>query len=220
MTGDQPDEQAVEDTNRRTVVQWLAARSMRQLALGAGVVVLLVSGLFGGLRQAQAEEPDKLALGKPHLSEPVNLTVKSVRWSDDLGEAIGPSEFGRYVVVIADVSTDQENSVESSVIRESLGLTGVDGLAEAPGAVPARTAEPRVLVTEDRVPLAEVGPGLTYEVAFIWEQKTSEPVPTEVGLVTRSHSLRPGYVDGRVAWFDPVDDAVGTFPVTEFMGAA
>ena len=209
MTGAHTDEQAGKDTPRSTVVQWLAARSVRQLALGVGVVVLLLSGLFGGLRQAGAEEPDTLAVGKPHLSEPVNLTVRSVRWSDDLGEAIGPSEFGRYLVVIADVSTDQENSVDSSVIKDSLGLTGVDGLAEGP----------RVLVTEDRVPLAEVGPGLTYEVAFIWEQKTTEPVPTEVGLVTRSHTLRRGFVNSAVAWFDPVDDAVGTFPVTE-LGAS
>lgn len=219
MTGAQADGQVGEQTRRLTLAQWLAGRSLRQLALGAGAVVLLVSGLFGGLRHAEADEPDKLAAGKPHLSTPVDLTIKSVRWSDDLGEAIGPSEIGRYLVVIADVSTDQQNSVDSSVVKDSLRLTGVDGLAEDPRAVPARVARPRVLVTDDRVPLAEVGPGLTYEVAFIWEQMSTEPVPSEIGLLTRSHSLRRGYVDSRVTWFDPVDDAVGTFPVTE-LGAS
>lgn len=203
---------------RQRFVQWLAARSVRQLLLATGAVALLVSGAFGGLRQAQADELQTLVAGRPHVAEPIRLTVKSVRWTEDLGEAIGPSEVGRYLVVLADVSSDQQDSVPASVVSESLRLSGLRDVAQAPFSTevgPSEDAVPRVLVTADRVRLSELGPGLTYEVAFVWEQRTSEPVPTTVGLLARAHGFRADSIDGQLGWRDVVDDATGRFPVTE-----
>lgn len=208
-----------EPTWRRWVVAWLAARSVRQLVLMAGALVLLVSGAFGGLRQAEADDRDRLAVGEPHLAEPIRLTVKGVYWADDLGETIGPSDYGRYLLVIADVSTNQANSVDSFVVRETLRIKGLQKLAtseirDVP--VASEDADPRVIVTEDRVRLSEIGPGLTYEVAYIWEQKTSEPLPTSVEMLARSHQFRQSSLDTQQNWFGISDDAIGTFPVTEF----
>lgn len=214
-----------ERTRRERLTEWLAARSVRQLVLAAGAVVLLVSGLFGGLREAEADADvpvTKLVSDRPHLAEPIRMTIKRVAWSEDLGEAIGPSEFGRYLVVIADVSTDQQDSVDSYVVPQSLRLTGLENLRKRQfdgRAVRSEDAEPRVLVTDDRVPLGEIGPGLTYEVAFIWEQKLSEPLPASVRLMARAHGFRQSSIDDQLAWFDVVDDAAGTFPVSQF-GAA
>jgi len=206
----------------RRTIGWLAARSLRQLLLAVGAVVLLASGAFGGLRQAEPDARDALVAGEPHLSEPINLTIKRVAWSDDLGEVIGPSEFGRYLLVVADVSSNQDRSVDAFVVKEALRFAGLEGFATSQltrEPVRSEDAEPQVIVTDDRTRLGELGPGLTYEVAFIWEQRTTEPLPTTAELLTRVHGFRQSSLDDQENWFDVADDATGRFPVTEF-GAA
>lgn len=208
-----------EPTWRRRTMAWLAARSLRQLVLAAAAVVVLASGAFGGLRQAEPDQRDALVLDKPHVAEPFTITVKGVFWADDLGEVIGASDFGRYLLVIADISSTQDASVDKFVVHESLRLKGLDELAgteidDRP--VASEDADPRVIVTEDRVALSELGPGLTYEVAFIWEQKLSEPLPKSVDLVARVHGFRKSSLDDQENWFDSADGAVGRFPLTKF----
>jgi len=208
-----------EVTRSARVRSWLAGRSLRQILLAVGAVILLVSGAFGGLKQAEADQRDTLEAGRPHLSEPIDLTIKRVAWSDDLGEVIGPSEYGRYLLVIADVSSNQDRSVDGGVVREALRFTGLQGFSASQvdtDPVRSEDAEPQVIVTDDRTRLDGLGPGLTYEVAFIWQQQASEPLPTSVRLLTRSHGFRQGTFDDAEGWFDIADDAVGRFPVTEF----
>lgn len=218
MTGEHADEQAGAERRRRTVVQWLADRSVRQLVLAAGGVVLLVSGLFGGLRQAEADERPRLVAGKAHESAPLDITVRRVVWSDDLGEVIGPSEFGRYLLVFADISTDEDTSLKASVVAEAVRIQGLDKFrASVYGTDETRSEEPapRIVVTDDQVDLSELGPGLTYEVAFIWEQRASEPLPVTVSVVTRSQRFRQSSLEELSGWFDATDDAVGRFPLTK-----
>ncbi len=207
-----------ERAQRQRVSQWLAARSVRQLLLGAGAVVLLVSGLFGGLRRAETDERPRLVLDQAHQSAPLDITVKRVLWSDDLGEVIGPSEFGRYLLVFADVSTDEDTAINVSVVKEALRFQGLEGFRRSQSdsrEARSEEADPRVLVTEDQVDLSVLGPGLTYEVAFIWEQRKAESLPSTAGLITRSHQYRQSSLEEESDWFDATDDAVGRFPVTE-----
>ncbi|MET0450043.1 MAG: hypothetical protein ABW004_16640 [Aeromicrobium sp.] len=206
-------------TRRGRTVAWLAARSLRQLVLAAAAVIVLVSGAFGGLRQAEPDARDALVLDEPQVAQPFTITVKGVSWADDLGEVIGPSDFGRYLLVIADVSSTQENSVDGFVVHEALRLKGLEELAGSENddrPVASEDADPRVIVTEDRVKLSELGPGLTYEVAFIWEQKLSEPLPRTVDLVARVHGFRQSSLDEQENWFDSADGATGRFRVTKF----
>lgn len=208
-----------EPTWRGRSVAWLAARSLRQLVLAVAAVVVLASGAFGGLRQAEPDQRDALVLGKPVVAEPFRITVKGVYWADDLGEVIGASDFGRYLLVVADVSTTQNASVDGFVVREALRLKGLDAFAGTTTdnrPVASEDADPQVIVTEDRVRLSELGPGLTYEVAFIWEQKLSQPLPRAVDLMTRVHGFRESTLDGQENWFDSADGSVGRFPLTKF----
>ena len=208
------------ETRGERVRGWLAARSFRQIVFAVGAVILLLSGAFGGLSQTEPDdERAALTVDEPHLSEPIRLTVKRVAWSDDLGEVLGPSEFGRYLLVIADVSTNQDRSVDSFVVRETLRMQGLKGLAKSQlskDPVRSEDADPQVIVTADRTRLSEIGPGLTYEVAFVWEQKKSEPLPDTIDLLTRSHQFRRSSLDDQENWFGSSDDAIGTFTVAKF----
>lgn len=207
-----------ESTGRSRILAWVAARSVRQLVLAAGAVVLLVSGAFGGLRQAEPDQRPRLVVDEPHVSAPFTITIKGVRWSEDLGEVIGPSEFGRYLLVFADISTDEDTSVDLYVVKEAVRLQGLKAFKRYSSGVEEVRSElpdPRVVVTEDQVDLSELGPGLTYEVAFVWEQRTSEPLPSTASVVTRSHQFRQSSLEEERNWFDATDDAVGRFPVTK-----
>lgn len=208
-----------DESRRRHVLGWIARRSLRQIVLAVGAVILLASGAFGGLRQAEPDQRGALTLGEPRDAAPVRLTVKGVYWADDLGEAIGPSDFGRYLLVIADVSSGHDASLDSFVVRETLRLNRLDQLAKntlSRVPVPSEDADPQVIVTDDRVRLAELGPGLTYEVAFIWEQQISEPLPTSIELQTWSHQFRQSSLDDQENWFGRSPDATGRFAVTKF----
>jgi hypothetical protein len=202
---------------RGHVASWWLARSIRQMVLMAGAVVLLVSGLFGGLREAPVEAAEPLAVGRSHEAAPFTLTVERARWTSDLGE-IGKTERGRYLIVIVKVRTDADRSVDSSVLQEGVALQGIDGIYAALGGdkiTASEQAKPSVYVLADGVRMSSLPPGLTYELAYVWEQNGSEPVPAELSVASRSHTWRQSSLDDQMNWFDATIDAVGTVPVAE-----
>ena len=198
---------------------WLSRRSLRQVVLGLGALVLLASGLFGGLERAAPEPRAVLVADEAHVAEPFKLTISRVAWSDDLGEGFGPSKVGRYLLVQADISTTQDLTVSSFVVREALRLRGLSGFAADEfdsDLVPSEKAEPRVVVTADRVALGEIGPGLTYNVVFIWEQDQAQPLPDVVEVESFAHGFRRSSLDDQEDWFDRSPDATGTFDLEQF----
>lgn len=187
------------------------------MLLMAGAVVLLVSGLFGGLREAPVEAAESLVVGRAHESEPFTLTIERARWTSDLGE-IGKTERGRYLIVIVKVRTDADRSVDLSVLQEAIALKGLAGTYAAMGGdkvVPSEKAKPSVYVLADGTRMSALTPGLTYELAYVWEQSSNEPVPAELTVASRSHTWRQSSLDDQMNWFDETVDAVGTVPVKE-----
>lgn len=187
------------------------------MILMAGAVVLLVSGLFGGLRDAPVEAAEPLVVGSPHEAAPFTLTVERARWTSDLGE-IGKTERGRYLIVIVTVRTDADRSVDLSILQQAVALQNVAGVYNAMDGdkiVASEKAKPAVHVLADGTRMSALPPGLTYELAYVWEQNGSEPVPTELSVASRAHTWRQSSLDDQMNWFDETIDAVGTVPVTE-----
>ena len=187
------------------------------MLLMAGAVVLLVSGLFGGLRDAPAEAAVPLVVGKPHEAAPFTLTVERARWTSDLGE-IAKTDRGRYLIVIVKARTEADRSVDLSVLQEALALRGAGGIYGAMGSdkiVPSLEAKPSVYVLADGTLMSALPPGLTYELAYVWEQSGSEPVPKQLKLASRSHTWRQSSLDDQMNWFDETVDAAGTVPLIE-----
>ena len=180
---------------RGHVASWWRARSIRQMLLMAGAVVLLASGLFGGLREAPVEAAEPLVVGRPHDAAPFTLTVERARWTSDLGE-IGKTERGRYLIVIVKVRTDEDRSVDLSVLQEAVALQQIDGIYAAMGGDKVGAgmqAKPALFVLADGTRMSALPPGLTYELAYVWEQRGSEPVPAELSVASRSHTWRQSF---------------------------
>ena len=187
------------------------------MLLIAGAVVLLVSGLFGGLRDAPVEAAEPLVVGRAHEAAPFTLTVERARWTSDLGD-IGKTERGRYLIVIVKVRTDVDRSVDLSILQEAVALKGLAGTYAAMGGdkiVPSEKAKPSVYVLADGTRMSALTPGLTYELAYVWEQGKDEPLPAELSVASRSHTWRQSSLDDQMNWFDETIDAVGTVALSK-----
>lgn len=196
---------------------WVNGLSLRAFLLLIGAMILLVSGLFGGMRRATPESTVvELVAGKTHQADPLAVTVERTRWTNDLGSA-GKTERGRFLIVIAKIRTDEKLSIGSDVTSQILRLRGLQGIYGLTGdkTGPSADARPQVYAVDDSTRISTVPAGLTFEVAFVWEQSLAEPLPKSLTVEARRLTWRQSSIDQQYAWFDPTVDAVGTFPLQE-----
>lgn len=214
-TGDQPSSRGVRRPWGERVRVWLADRPVQQYAYAAAALLLLATGLFGGLRQV--DEPERpLTPGVAVDAAPFTVTVSRASTTTDLGP-LGVSKRGRFVSVVGTLRNDTDTTVTLDVIREAVSLSGVtDVFQRAFGdeVGPSETARPwGVYVVADSTSLTAVGPGLTYEVAWIYEQKATAAPPAQVVVAVVGHTLRANTVDQQQQWLDPATLATGTLPL-------
>jgi hypothetical protein len=197
---------------------FVCGRPLRQIGLALGLLVLLVSGAFGGWARAAPPEVAAPQVGVAHQSAPFTLTLQRARWTTNLGAA-GTSERGRYLIVSALLRTDDTTTVPADVVRDAVHLEGARAVFRSEGSDATATSDDiapwAVLVVTDSTRVDGAAPGLTYEIAWVWEQERAQPAPTEVTVSTRSATHRASTVDGQLGWFDPVLDARGTMPMKE-----
>ena len=206
------------------VARWQAAvhkawdaLSFRQALLFVGAVVLLVSGAFGGLEKATPDEFATVKAGKKTTVAPFTMTIDRARWVKRLSSQL-TSERGRYLVVVATIRSDEKTAVTSGTLAASMRISGVKGVySSIDGGKPvaAAKASPRVLVVDDGTRLDAVPGGMTYEVAFVWEQATTAGPPRKVALTLYEHTFRKSSIDDQQSWFDPAVVAKGELPVEE-----
>ncbi|MBM6400538.1 hypothetical protein [Phycicoccus sonneratiae] len=206
---------------RSGAVGWASSRSYREYGLMAGLAVLLVSGAFGGLRDTPEESPTLVPRTAVEVA-PFTVSVERVRVGRDLGVGSIGKPAGRYLLVSARVSTDDTASVPYQALLDLVRLEGAQGLvppsrrAGAPLPDPATVAPRTIVSTDDAEPMGDIAPGLTYPVAFLFEQAPSAPTPDEVTVVLDAHTWRKSFIEERMGWFDPTPAARGAFPVLPY----
>lgn len=204
---------------RSHLLPFIATRPLRQLVLGAGALLLLVSGLFGGLARAEPDEIETLKAGRTVETAPFDVTVTRAGWTTDLGETLGKSEVGRFLVVYATIRSTEKQSVDGFVVGEAIRIRGLKGFPKYQGdadeLVVSDEAKPKLVVRDDQVTMDALNPGLTYELAYIWEQTDDAPVPRTVDLTVYDHSFRQSSLDEQENWWDTFEMATGSFPLTE-----
>ncbi|MBC9225486.1 hypothetical protein GL325_04030 [Aeromicrobium sp. 636] len=196
---------AADDRLRRWLLRWSRTVTLRQTLLAIAAVAVLASGLFGGLATATPEGPAELKVGRTIHAEPFDLSIERARQVDDLG--LGGEPRGRSIAVVAKLTNTSDHPVYGSQIGRTLQLRGLDGVyrgASGDETGPSEQATPQVLVLADASILGTAAPGLEYEVAFVWEQAESEPVPTRATVAVAAHTWRKSRLDDQFLWFDPV----------------
>lgn len=196
---------------------WLNTLTLKQWALGVAAVVVLVSGLFGGLEKAAPTKADvdRLELRHERHAHPLDLTVTDVYTTRRISDTAGNPR-GRFLVVRATVRDTADESMYEGTVAETIRLSGVPGLYKSwSGDETSANARPSVYVTGDRTRLTPAVPGLTYDVLFVWEQSAQQPAPHQVTVVTRDLTHRKSTLDDQMLWTDAKVEARGRFAVAD-----
>ena len=98
VTGDKPPPIVGARSRRDVVVAWLRDPPVQQYAYAAGAVLLLATGLFGGLGTVEQQERP-LTAGTSLAAAPLTVVVSRASTTSDLG-AVGKSDRGRFVSIV------------------------------------------------------------------------------------------------------------------------
>lgn len=140
-------------TSRATGKHWAA--------VGAGVL-LLVTAPFGGLRAAADPAASSLHAGKEFRLGPYDVTVRKVVTVADLAPGLRPETDGDRLVAIV-------GKVRNPGTRPEYAGT-LTGAVRLRGAGVVGTVRPTLLSYDDGQRISTINPGLTYEVAIVFEQ--------------------------------------------------
>jgi hypothetical protein len=187
----------------QSLITRLAGMPLRWFGLGAGVVALGVSGLFGGLRPVTTTPQVKP--GVVDKGDPWNVTVIKCRLGTaaDLEPLHLDHDGDRWFVVLATIEVTSDDSRDD--ISDALRVPEVPGLL---------TKEPaRILLARDASDVMYLNPGMPERVGFVWEESGSAPPPTTALVEVYGKTLRESSLTGNKEWLDTAVRAEVTSPV-------
>lgn len=194
----------------RRLTRGLLDQATPGLRWALAVVLLGVSGLFGGLDTVPEPPADTVAAGTPVHGGPWEVTIHDAVVRRELGKLRLEKDTDRWLVVTATVRiTAHESSILPS---DLLTLAGVTGLTSP---TPADAALDR-----DKSRLRLLQPDMPERILFIWEQSGDAPVPTSLTIAVEQRTYREDSLSGAWYWMDVdgkgEDEPAGrvTVPVT------
>lgn len=186
--------------------------STKQLGGGAALLALLASAFFGGLEETQEDVP-VAEPGEAITADPFEVTISRAATAVSLTEQIPDSVNGRYLLVFVQVTNLSDAPVGLSDLTEVVRLESVPGLLTADGTeIASERAAPVPYHADDSSRLGVVSPGMSYHVAFLWEQAAGAPAPTELTLEVYAQTWTESSLQEQWSWEQPVVTA--TVPVT------
>lgn len=154
---------------RRRVREFVANRSYPQRLGALGVVLVLLTAPFGGLRSAADEDTKPLQLGQRIDIGPFYVTLEKVTQLSDLEPAISPDiPSDKLVALKVQVTNHSDRAEFSSLVLDAIG-------GEHTGYVPWSDYPDVVLQAfnaEDATDFNEyINPGQTYTLALVFQQR-------------------------------------------------
>lgn len=168
--------------------------------IGIGVLLVAISGLFGGF-DAAAEKPT--AVNEAIDAGPWKVTITGARLVGELPPMHLSDAKNLWVVVLATVEITMDDTF--------MGLDKTIQLAPTPGikAKPSKTDagvpfQPTtgVVLMRDATIVNRLNPGMPEKLAFFWELESGAPIPTEVKVYIGFRRFRQDGLSGRMAWMD------------------
>lgn len=192
VTGNSTPEPVPSLTSRTMTL--LAQQSMGRWSMTFGVLVLGISGLFGGWTPAPPRPPatvDTVIDGGAW-----RVTILRARLVGDLKPMVLSNDEDHWIVVVAKVEiTTEETWTHLGQILELPPVQGVEGERAA-----------GVVLMRDARRINQLHPAMPEEVAFFWQQKAGSPVPTEITVRVGAREYRMDTLTKADAWM-PNDEA-------------
>ncbi|RLV51127.1 hypothetical protein D9V37_04200 [Nocardioides mangrovicus] len=137
-------------------------RSNKQKVTGVAAVALLITAPFGGLKAEPAPKPATLHLNRAYDIGPFDVTVQKVVTVSSLSPVIKPArKHDRLLVVEALVHNRTDEPQYSSYISKAIVTKN---MGARPGVADAYLVKDASSLSE------QVNPGLTYRLAFVFQQ--------------------------------------------------
>ena len=189
---------------------------LRRIGVLGAIVLLAVTAAFGGLEEQTQDGPEALEVDAAVDVAPFEITVHRVVWTTGLSGQGLSDERNRWIGVVATVRNTSDAGVLGTTLQDALTLD-VPDLVTQPGTI-APTAT--IAVLADGSALNPVQPGLTYEVAFLYEHDGATPPPTRATLSLHRQTWGVGRLDGTVSWRDAPTTVGGEVDVREAVSDA
>ena len=169
--------------------------SLRAWAIGVGAVALALSGMFGGLEEADEQDVPQVPPGTAVVGGQFTVVVERATAVRDLAPDYRPSNpDGALLAVITQVTlTDPEGR---SVDPGGLRLLGVPGVAA--DAQPMST----ISLREDNSAQPVLQPQIPERVAYLWDVPRAADLPSTVTVeVQKRRHTDADALTGRANWF-------------------
>lgn len=191
----------------RRALKWLGARPFSQLATWLLFAGLVLSAPFGGWKEARpATQITEVKPGETINTGPLELTFKDAYWTTRPAETFSAMKDGVYLLVNGTARATDDTTLGFDTVRASVRLKGVDRLMPdmyRTGGVPAEKAAPTLFHREDAELLGALGPGMTYNVAWVFgRQGTGTDLPDHVDLTVYRHTWRKSSLTRVEEWLD------------------
>jgi hypothetical protein len=201
---------------REVVTQWFSASPATRVGGPIAALMLGVSGLFGGLdRVSLADRVDEVKPGTEITVQPFALTLKQAVVVDRIDDAVTPlTEGNRLMVIRLDAENLSDESLgsyllspvsrEKSYMNRNLVVLDDRLVPDAPSVYDA----------DSNIPVSLLSPGLTYDLAVVWEFSGPAPERLQLGLAKltlRGLTISPDVLE----WQDPEEAATVTLPVQD-----
>ncbi|GAA2831383.1 hypothetical protein [Kribbella solani] len=180
-------------------------RTLRTWVIGAVVLLLAVSAVFGGLKKAGEETP-QVAAGDAIDAGRFDVTVQRVVAVKDLKPLFTPDQGGALIAVVTKLKvTDATGTTPPLDLIRLVGVPGVDETARPLGTTNLRDQTMNPVLTPDA---AE-------DVAYVWKLPKATDLPTEVHLTVQGYSFGESILDHHDKWSQDKLAAESTVPVKD-----
>jgi hypothetical protein len=201
---------------REVVTRWVSASPVTRVGGPVAALLLGVSGLFGGLdRVPLAERVSEIKPDTEITVEPFSLTIKRAVAVDEIDGEITPLTPGNHLMVVLldaeNVSDDSVSSHQLSPVSRAKSYLNTT-LVVLDDRLAPETSD--VYDADSNVAVSLLSPGLTYDLAVVWEFRGAVPEKLPLGLAKltlRGETISPDVL----AWQDPEEAATVTLPVTD-----
>ncbi|GAA1143590.1 hypothetical protein GCM10009630_47450 [Kribbella jejuensis] len=152
-------------------------RSVRTWTISAGVVLLAISAIFGGLKKAGDEIP-QVDPGTAIDAGQFEVTIQRAVIVPDLKPLFTPDPGGVLIAIVTKLKvTDDTGTTPPPDLIRLIGVPGVKDTAEPMGSTNLRDATMNPVLTPDA---AE-------DVAYVWQLPKGTKLPTEVDLTVQGY---------------------------------
>ncbi len=203
----------------------ITATNVVVAGLAAAILVTWATGGWSSASAADesaAPEIPTVAVGTPVQARPYRLSVTAARTVEKLDGLLPDDRATRYLVIALDVT-----DTDARYVQDSMGMTGngldFDGLVvDAEGLVDGLTGKPIDSGAAQRPALYRVKdtqrawsfqPGVPTPVIAVYQQSSSQPVPTKLTVTLHQYTWRKSALDNHLNWFDPTPVARVEVPV-------